>query len=404
MIKKYLNHIANLTNGKQLMFIYIGIIALLINGLLLTSGYKYIEYILLHSTAFILFFIGINKLLKSGKIKLLKNTLNWQLNLKTLNTLAILILGITIFFIAFQFILLDHLPIIKCFKQTDIYNAALVRQNVTRDTPFYINYATSFSIKAIFPFLLVLFFFQNKKQLFIITLLLAWFYVLNMLQKSYYVFILLPLILFCLLNKKYVFTILFSFFLLLGIAVLVYITNPQLRGHGQDRTITAGQGIEAGSNAILHRVLVTPGKVVSIWFELIPSQYPFLNGCGYKQIAMLKKCNYVNYSTVIYDAYYPQYTKLGLHGSLNVASFMREYSNFGLWGLVLAALFLAVWLNLVQLLFYDQIKLLFIFNFYPICMLSSGSLFTLLISGGWVLTIVLYFVFKPSLLQVSPTK
>jgi archaellum biogenesis protein FlaJ (TadC family) len=74
---------------------------------------------------------------------------------------------------------------------------------------------------------------------------------------------------------------------------------------------------------------------------------------------------------------------------------MRGYSNFGNAGLIQSAIFLAVVFLVMNLLFKNTgIEMKLTLNLFPVFLLSSGSLTTILFSGGWCLVMVLYWLFK----------
>ena len=75
--------------------------------------------------------------------------------------------------------------------------------------------------------------------------------------------------------------------------------------------------------------------MVSQWFQKIPKNKPFLHENGYGFICKIKGIKHVEYSKVLYPIIRPKYAARGLKGSVNTASFMYEYSNFGNTGLVL---------------------------------------------------------------------
>ena len=188
----------------------------------------------------------------------------------------------------------------------------------------------------------------------------------------------------------------------MGVYLLIYAANPELREiHPSRDTKTEVihkpkdefKSFQAGSSGIINRRFIVPGKVVGLWFNNIPSKYPFLYGNGYSFIAKLRHVPLVEYSNDLYAELYPQYAADGLRGSVNTASFMYDYANFGVWGLLLSGAVMAFWLFLLQGVF-PNMKILFILNLFPILMLTSTSLLTLLFSGGWLLTVLLYLLFK----------
>jgi hypothetical protein len=91
---------------------------------------------------------------------------------------------------------------------------------------------------------------------------------------------------------------------------------------------------------------------------------------------------------------YEENAKHGLTGTVNVAGFMRGYANFGLLGLVIAAIGLALFLVILELFYRDQTLIKFALNIFPLIMLSSSSLLTIMFSGGWLLTLFLFILFR----------
>lgn len=151
--------------------------------------------------------------------------------------------------------------------------------------------------------------------------------------------------------------------------------------------------------ALGRRVLITPGEVVSGWFEAIPSKKPYLNGDGFSIIAKLKGTEFVNYNAELYPILKPEYAEQGLTGTVNTATFVREYSNWGYWGLIMSGLFLGLFFAALTSLFEGAKKLSLCLNLVPIFFLSSTSIFTSLLSGGWGVTLFLIFLFKNKFVQ-----
>ena len=120
---------------------------------------------------------------------------------------------------------------------------------------------------------------------------------------------------------------------------------------------------------------------------------PFLYGAGYHFASKLGAMEYRDYSTELYPIIKPHYAKRGIQGSVNTASFMYEYSNFGNIGMILSALLTALIFVFTEKVFYDNFISKISLNFFPIFLLSSGALTTALFSGGWGLVIVLYYIF-----------
>lgn len=145
---------------------------------------------------------------------------------------------------------------------------------------------------------------------------------------------------------------------------------------------------------LIHRVLFVPGEVVGYWFAVIPSDLPFANGCGYRPLAFLLRCKHINFSQEVYIKYNQYLLEKGVNGSMNVASFMEDYANFGMPGLAGSGIVHALLLYLVGALFAGRRKIGIAINTAPLLYLSSSGLFPLLLSGGWMVTILLYMIFQ----------
>lgn len=141
------------------------------------------------------------------------------------------------------------------------------------------------------------------------------------------------------------------------------------------------------------RIMITPGKIVSAWFEHIPKDKPFLYGEGYRIIAKIKGKEHRSYASELYPLVNPKYAKQGFKGTVNTASFMYEYANFGTWGLVLSGFILAFIFVFIEQFFVDDLILKLSLNLYPLLFLTSTAITTLMFSGGWSFVIVFYYIF-----------
>ncbi|MGD0711206.1 MAG: hypothetical protein ABR968_08475 [Bacteroidales bacterium] len=189
--------------------------------------------------------------------------------------------------------------------------------------------------------------------------------------------------------------------------LLVFASNPNLRGekdtaeeiHVKPQKVP----IVTSINAVFLRTCLTPGKVIVHWFDLIPSKRPYLYGCGYRFLQPFTGCDqYYDYASLIYIDLYPEYYKHGIKGSMNVASFMYEYSNFGDIGLVLSAAILSLIFVFINLLFINaSFAVKFSLNIYSILVLNSSAITTLLFSGGWGLMIILFLFYKKDFEEIN---
>lgn len=148
---------------------------------------------------------------------------------------------------------------------------------------------------------------------------------------------------------------------------------------------------------LIHRVLFVPGEVVGHWFAVIPSELPFANGCAYRPLAAVLGCTHMNFAQMVYASYNKYLIEKGVSGTMNAASFMEDYANFGISGLVGGGIFLAALLYLLGVLFAGRRKIGIALNIAPLLYLSSSALLPLLFSGGWLLTILLYAIFYDEL-------
>lgn len=400
---------------KYIYLIYIFIFICLFLGLISDSGFQYVHFLLIYFVAFCVFSI----LLTSLTIRLLKKIKTSVIfNDVVLDKLAFASFVFIIIFIAFHYFVMQQIPLVEAWKTTDDVEIAKIRNLITIITPLVFNYISSFVIKGMLPFFIYYFHRTEQKKLFWILSFAGAFYTLSLIQKSYIVIVFMPLWIYFLVSKKYLrFTFLTTFYLL-AISFLVITSNPFLIGRGihnnsediaQEDPFASKQLIQKTDNkepenvfytiyyigtGVADRMFLTPGKIVSKWFQYIPSQYPYAKGCAYHFAAPFLACNYIDYSSILYDELYPNYAAKGLHGSVVVTSFMYDFANFGVYGLILSAFILSILFVFVNHIFSDNWKTGLPLNFYFIIILLSSAISTLLFSGGWGLIILLYLIFK----------
>jgi len=384
-----------------LFSIYSVVFIILLNGVIETSGSKYVFNMFLFFIPLVLFYFGFTYFAKNKKFKVF-SSLNNITNL--LPDYSYLILtGICVFLVVGHLIHIGGSPGAKGLAVMDTKGIVELRRNITSEASSLWNYLSSFNIKAILPFSLLLLAFKKKKLLFGILIAIGALYAFSLMQKSYILTVLFPIILLTLFYKKYLQSI--GLFLICGIVIisLVYIQNPQMRGGVDNVTkieISPKDRVDSDHPYFIrvllglkHRILVVPGEMVAKWFQEIPKNKPFLYENGYGFICKIKGIKHIEYSKVLYPIIRPKYAEKGLKGSVNTASFMYEYSNFGRTGLILSALLLGFLLCFIELIFGSNMLLKTSLNLFPIFMLSSGALTTALFSGGWVLIIILYYIF-----------
>jgi hypothetical protein len=270
-------------------------------------------------------------------------------------------------------------------------------------------------IKSVIPFILLITFAIKKHWLWIL-LPFYFIYAMAMMEKGLVVSILVPLIVYALLKRKIFSSAFFALIMIAGVYGLLLITNPMLRASREEimlemlqnhkiydvpeKTMTASESFNESTRCLTERVVYSNGADVSRWFELIPDSIPFAKGCGYRFLAPLLGCEYkdYNYDRKVHSMLYKEkIKKSGVGGTTTVACFMYDYANFGWIGLILSSFCLAIVFATIQRIFKGEPQLKISLNLLPVLWLSSAPLTSTLLSGGWMLTILLFLVFKNSL-------
>lgn len=390
-------------------------------GVVVATGPKYIPQLSLYYIVFISVYIFLKKTDWWDKVMFdfidrIKNIPFPSFKPNTDLFLSILVILI----IVVHLIDMGNIPVLKAWNSEDYYEIKGIRKDIESITTSGVRYFSFFAIKAIIPFTLLILFIRKKWFLYSFMLCLTSLYAITLMQKSFILTILFPLIVYTLLNKKWLYTAKYIAIVVSGIYILLYVTNPQLReieipeevieeqrklaeDIRKDReekglpmaSVSASERNAKFVTAIYTRVFLVPGHMVSEWFTHIPKSEPFLKGKGYRFLAPFLGEEYINYSQKLYPHLYPSYAKRGIQGNANAASFMYEYANFGIFGLVLSAVLLAFIFITIDSLFKDNFVFKISLNSLYILMLSSSALSTLLFSGGWGIIILLFLIIKP---------
>lgn len=379
-----------------LIIIYSILFAFLLFGVISTSGTTYLLPLFLFYCSLGVSYFIFNYLTNTIKIP----------KLKQLDKIKSVISGKHLFFLStalilLHFIQLKGIPAIEASQLSDGDAVALVRANIAERNGSLFNYISSFLIHSILPFSLLILYFEKRKWLYYILLLLASFYGFALMQKSYILTIFLPIIIYSLINKKIINLLLSTCIVGVIIIALTFIANPHVQSTpppapspNQEVSIQkpAPQGkLTRVLIGLKNRVMITPGKMVSTWFENIPKHLPYQGINGYSFVTKLKNIEHRDYGKEMYLLV--KKDKAELKGTMNAASFMYEYSYFGIYGLILSGFMLALIFNIVELLFKDNFELKLAINLYSILILSSSSITTLIFSGGWGLIIFLSLFF-----------
>lgn len=393
-----------------LLVIYFFMLALVCVGLIYGFGAKHLPKVLVYAVSFFAAYFLFHYLFRNKRFFSRSVMPRFLPSKKTADlTLFFGVIGFIIFHLGF----LGHVPFITAVKTLDYYRIAFIRQEIIMHDSTIIKYMSAFMIKGIIPFALLYFYIGNKR-LFWFFIPFAIFYAISLMQKSLIVCVVIPICVYAFINRRYLIGLVFGFISIVGVFVLVYATNPSLRATqgeiakamretGRDYEISSGENGSASehfllaTDAIYTRVFVTTGLVAGHWFDHIPSKYPFAKGCGYRFLAPLLGCNFddYDYSRIIYDYVYEKEAKIGLKGTVTVASFVYDYANFGYIGLIYSGIILAFFFLVLNKLFEDNVKWNISLNTLFIFWLTSGALSTLMLSGGWLVTLLLFFVYRP---------
>lgn len=403
--------IVRLVIDNSLLSLYLLMFLGILFGSIYDAGTTFLPHLLLVSLALLTSYISLFFLQKKYQIsiefKLFDKFISRGLDY------ALLLLCITIVLV--HFFSMGHIPVITALLSSDYVEIVHIRNDIPNQSPTFIWYLCHISLKALFPGLAFYFFYNKQRFLGWSILLLGMAYGFAMMQKSYALSITLPSLIYFLFRLKFFPSLLVGGLILSQIYGLVYITNPDLRSQlnfenenlelvdeddfyidmDENYIENLRKSINTSSNTLVHRVFLLPGAMVNNWFRIIPEKMPFLEGAGYRFLSpFLEGKKYVDYNRQLYRVIYPSYAKRGFKGNVNAASFIYEYSNFGKLGLFLSGLLLGVILFFTQLIFKDYPLVNFAFNGMYIFYLSSIAMSTLLFSGGWIFTILLFLVLK----------
>lgn len=290
---------------------------------------------------------------------------------------------------------IGKIPFIEAWSATKLSEANQIRKLASAALPRWLLYTSTWVIRAVIPVVIVMFLKKKNKLGLALSLVMGACYALALMQKSLVLWVMLPAIVYLFLNKKWLTAILFFSMMAVLFLLAVYANNPQLHGGQNDLNNSTVQKTKTNqvSEGLFKRIFIVPGKTLSLWFEHVPKDKPFLYGRDSKIITYFTHAQAADYNLELYPIFYPAYAKQGVKGSVNTAHFMRTYANLGWWGLTIAAILLAfffAFLNNVHRK--TQGSLAYSLQIFPLILLSSGSLFTLLFSGGWGLIIMLLLV------------
>lgn len=393
--------------SNSLFCINILILLLLLFGLLQTYGTTYLPQIGIYVVAFVGCYFLFRKRLSNWNWRLKGNSIDRKWMLRSIDALIVFTIGFQII----HYYVMGNVPMVKAMLSTDYYQITQIRQDIKAVDSSLINYISSFLLKAIVPFLLFLLYSIDKKR-FWLYFFVATFYALALMQKALIVTILMPLIIHLLLNRKWWRAAFFMGSFMAGIVLLVLTTNPALRPAPFDCGTCENSAPEKDKDdkrvasakvaeGLYHRVFITTGEIVGDWFHYIPDSIPYGYGNGYRLGAKFSGNVYMDYASLVYKKIRPMEAEMGFDGTATAAYFMYDYANFGSWGLAIAGIYLAVFLVFVNRLFKDDVNNMLSLNVLYLVWLSSARFTSTLVSGGWLLMLLLYWFYQPLITEFN---
>ena len=389
-MKKLINHFIYLNAHKgffALLFVY----AILLFGVIYTSGYRHLDKMGIVLASIVLIYLMLGKFVKTDRIQRLNFSF---LNERKLNT--ILFLTCIIIFV-FDMLILDGPPVLKTIGMKTVKEFTELRNGIHADSPTIMVYLSGFNIKGLLPFAIFHFLYKKNKTFSIVLILIASFYAFSMMQKSFIIAVLLPAIIYSIFTKKYLQLSALSATIVAVVLSLTFMLNNLIEEENiqeKGKVTTDLPLIVRVFVGLSERIFVTPGLTVKEWFEIVPKQKPYLMGDGYPFLAKLRGREYRDYSKELFEIVKPEFAKQGLKGTVNVASFVREYADFGYLGLFLGGAILSFLIFFVDRLFIGYPIQFLSLNLFPILLVSSSSILTILFSGGWALILLLFLVYK----------
>lgn len=410
---------------SAVFLLYCGLLAVLYYSIISESGPKSAPQLLTYAGSLLLSYGLFRKLLFKGDGREAARKDRQAISfIKYPDRFADGLLIVCAIFIASHFFYLGYVPVADGILSNDYYDIMRIRQSVFFEAPAVFRYLPNIILKSLLPFLLLYYCVVGQKGRFWLSMVIATFYGVALMNKMFVVILYAPLMLYLLFNRRF-FTAAWIALLPLGaLALLVFVQNPQVRpelwtargaatASGKPLVIEAPTTLEqlvekkkTQSSAypalqfvetIYLRVFVVPGQVVTVWFSNIPQKLPFANGCGYRLIAAIRGCEFRFFPSLVHDIENPILVREGVRGTMTAASFMEDYANFGNKGLVLSGIVLALLFALIARLFAGNWRWALILNFIPVAMMIELPLSTVLLTGGWATTFLLYPIFRARL-------
>lgn len=341
---------------------------------------------------------------------------------------AWVLVTVPITLVTVYFILLGNVPFIDAIIANEYYAVSRIRTDISK-SGFPESYIPSLVTRSLGPAIVIYFLHMKKlKEAFFVFLSAAAIGLLTI-TKGHVVFATVPVVLYCVLTKRFLQAGLFLSVSVVMIYTVMVVTNPVANtacGFSNDpsnpacqvtaepltqedgildplpdedsvaepsptsgENIKSPRTVEKLAKSLGRRTLLVPGQVVAEWFEIFPAKVPFEYGCGYRFLAPLVGCDFQQNARLVYEIQYPDRAAQGILGNRNAAHFMEEYANFGVPGLFLAGALASAAICVATLLMINiSLPAFLSLNAVFLLMLASTALHTTLLSGGWFMAMI----------------
>ena len=320
---------------------------------------------------------------------------------------ATISIGVIIFPVVFL-VLARRVPMLEMWFSSDYYVASNIRHDFYDNLAGHQKYILDYYLRGLAPFW-ILYTYLNRSKYFAPVLIASTFLAFVIVTKISILILLLPLTAYLAFRGRWIkMAIAIAGILALMGANVIIQSKDTLVIQSADTTTENPNQVEAGevvdyakvaaysaAEGIMSRALYVHGLVETQWLDLYPDAKPFENGCGYRWLASFIGCDFVNMPREVWLHYYPDLKARGLLGSVTASDYVTAYSNFGMVGVGICALLMALLLNLVGSI-YQSAALALCLNLAPLALSLESPISTLLNSGGWGLTILLSLLFLGS--------
>lgn len=406
---------------SAVFLLYCGLFLILFVSVLTQSGFRNLPYLLVYAVTLLLGYALFLRLFRPSGGGASGGGYSKRF-LPMADAIANGLLVASAVFIVLHFAYLGRVPVFAGIRSDDYYDIMRIRQGVFYEASALFRYVPNLLVKSVLPFLLLFYSVTGRRRLFWLTVVLGTFYGLSLLNKLFVVILFAPLILHLCFSGRLYTAARMALIPLAALALLVFVQNPHIRPEfwtPRDKATASGKPLVAEGyvsrkhtesasypalqfiETIYLRVFIVPGEVVTAWFNNIPANLPFAEGCGYRLVAAARGCEFRFHPSLVHDIENPRLVKEGVHGTMTAASFMEDYANFGAKGLVLSGVLLALVLTLIARLFAGNWRWALILNLIPISMMLELPLTTVMLTGGWALTLLLYYVFRARLKEAD---